>query len=219
MARRIAVVGNGDIEASSAALIDACDLVVRFNQCVSYGKGGNRCDVVAVCNMGRPGLAMIHSREWRAHPAVQAASQIWSVRDARKFDEMRADILQREPGLTDFFDDYTGDFARFARQEGKHHCLIPRALHDNLDRRLSALSSDPYICPSTGLIAIAHVLKSIAKKGDAVMIAGFSHQGWSGHPFAAERQLLDALETEGKISRVSNNIISPPHKELYIHAV
>ncbi|MGG2475841.1 Urease operon accessory protein, partial [Rhizobium sp. BR5] len=49
----------------------------------------------------------------------------------------------------------------------------------------------------------AHVLESVSGDGDEVAIAGFGHQGWSGHPFAAEKQLVEALTHEGRLTRIS----------------
>lgn len=75
------IVGNGDIEEGGAGIIDAADIVIRFNDCRSYGAGGSRTDAVVVRNTGRPAKAMVGSREWRAHPGVVSAGEIWSVRD------------------------------------------------------------------------------------------------------------------------------------------
>jgi len=34
------------------------------------------------------------------------------------------------------------------------------------------------------------------------MIAGFDHTGWSGHPFDAEKALVQQLITSGRVSRI-----------------
>ena len=52
MGRRIVIVGNGEIGDGLAEAIDAADLVMRFNDCRSVGPGGERTDIVAVCNTG-----------------------------------------------------------------------------------------------------------------------------------------------------------------------
>lgn len=202
MARRIVIVGNGEVAPELAADIDASDMVVRFNNCASYGAGGLKTDVVAVCNTGRPGKAMSRSPDWRMLPAVQAASEIWSVREAAKFDEMMPDVLTRHPELDDFFEDFTGDFARIAAEDGKAHHVISREVHENLDCDLKGLTETPYVCPSSGLVAIAHVLSAIRQPGDEVLIAGFSHQGWELHPFDAERTLIERWIAKGDLARL-----------------
>ena len=203
MDRRIVIVGNGDIPAGAAEIIDVCDLVIRFNDCRSIGAGGAKTDIVAVCNTGRPGKAMTTMPEWRENKAVRQASAIWSVRDPGKFEQMRDTILADHPELDDFCDDYSAGFAEIAKASGKKHHIIPRAVHDEVDAALAQLSSEPYVCPSSGLIVLAYLLGLSSTENDQIVIAGFGHQGWDGHPFVAEKKLFDAFEAEGKITRLS----------------
>lgn len=81
MRERIAIVGNGPIANETAAIIDSHDFIIRFNDCRSFGPGATRTDVVAVCNTGRAAKKMLESEEWRSHPGVLEASEIWSVHD------------------------------------------------------------------------------------------------------------------------------------------
>lgn len=204
MARRIMIVGNGEIPQGMADFIDLSDMVIRFNDCRSVGPGGRRTDIVAVCNTGRPGKAMAEGDGWRRIDAVRQASAIWSVRDPAKFAEMEPDILEKWPELDDFCADYSAGFAAIADQTGKDHVVIPRAIHEQMDAALQAYSPEPYVCPSSGMIAIAHVLEENGTAGDNLALAGFGHEGWSGHPFVAERQLVDALINQGRLTRISN---------------
>ncbi|MBO9655226.1 MAG: Urease operon accessory protein [Agrobacterium tumefaciens] len=203
MGRRIMIVGNGELPPGVAGFIDLSDIVIRFNDCRSLGAGGSRTDVVAVCNTGRPGREMTEGSDWRESDGVRQASTIWSVRDPAKFSEMEPDIRARWPELTDFCADYTPGFAAIAAQTGKSHTVIPRGVHERLDTALAAYATAPYVCPSTGLFAIAHVLESVSGDGDEVAIAGFGHSGWSGHPFPAEQQLVETLTNEGRLTRIS----------------
>lgn len=207
MARRIMIVGNGEIPRGAADFIDLSDVVIRFNDCRSVGPGGNRTDIVAVCNTGRPGKAMTESAEWRNNDSVQQASAIWSVRDPAKFSDMEPEILKNWPELADFCADYSAGFAAFAEETGKAHIVIPRAVHERVDAALQAYLPEPYVCPSSGMVAIAHVLEESRTSDDEVAIVGFGHEGWSLHPFAAERQLVDALTREGRLIRISDTSI------------
>ena len=194
------IVGNGEIGEGHAAAIDAADFVVRFNDCRSYGAGGTRTDAVAVCNTGRPGKAMLGSPEWRGHPAVKAATEIWSVRDPEKFAALRAPLSVSHPGLDDFCDDYTSQFNGFCMDAGTTHRVLQKVIHEAVDAALSAYRPAPYVVPSSGMVVIADVLQ--AWPAAEVMLAGFGHVGWEWHPFAAERQLVDRYMDEGRLRRL-----------------
>nr|WP_037148681.1 hypothetical protein [Rhizobium freirei] len=201
------IVGNGEIAAGAAATIDAADLVIRFNDCRSMGAGGSRTDVVAVCNTGRPARAMLGSAEWRKSPAVASASEIWSVRDPRKFAALRASLAISHPELDDFCDDYTDQFAAFCKATGKRHVVIDQSVHDDVDTALAAYEPGSYVVPSSGMIVIAEVLARYPD--DDVAITGFSHTGWNEHPFAAEQRLVDGYVSLGRLKRlVDTNLIS-----------
>jgi hypothetical protein len=196
------IVGNGPLAANAADAIDAADLVVRFNDCASAGAGGQRTDIVAVCNTGRPAKWMLSSPEWRAKPAVRAAREIWSVRDPRKFAALREPLALSHPGLADFCDDYTDQFATFAADAGKAHVIIDQSVHSATEVALGDVGAEPYVVPSSGMIVTTQLLRT--HPADTIVIAGFSHTGWSGHPFAAERRLMESHIAAGRLRRLEN---------------
>jgi hypothetical protein len=198
------IVGNGEIPEGASDMIDAADLVVRFNECGSFGAGGRRTDVVAVCNTGRPARSMLSSSEWRRKQAVRAASEIWSVRDPRKFAALRAPLAVSHPELDDFCDDYTDKFEAFAEETGKRHLVIDQAIHEAVDVALQAHDPPPYVVPSSGLVVIAEVMA--ARPEDDIVIAGFGHAGWDGHPFATEKRLVDSYLAAGRLRRVDGGV-------------
>lgn len=203
MGRNIVIVGNGSAPPGAAAAIDASDLVIRFNDCRSWPSAGTRTDIVAVCNTGRPARAMMASPVWKAHPALASASALWCVRDGAKFRELRVKLEESHPELDDFCDDLTADFAGFAAATGKAFTVIPRRIHDRLDLDLARMATAGYVVPSSGLLAIAYVLDEIATPEDCVALAGFDHEGWDGHPFEAERRLVNGLVASGRLARLS----------------
>ncbi|HEV7307651.1 MAG TPA: Urease operon accessory protein [Ensifer sp.] len=200
--RTIMIVGNGDVPDGTGAAIDAADIVVRFNDCRSVGSGGQKTDIVAVCNTGRPGLAMLGGGCWKTNAAVRQAREIWCVRSGEKFAAMRQGLAETHPDLDDFCDDYTTGFESFCRSTDRRFRIVPLAVHDELDRELAGLSPDPYVVPSSGMIVIADILKHLATAGDDVVLAGFGHVGWQWHPFAAERRHVDALAASGRLRRL-----------------
>ncbi|MCM2473218.1 Urease operon accessory protein [Rhizobium sp. CG5] len=196
------IVGNGPVPEGADAVIDAADFVIRFNDCRSFGRAGQRTDVIAVCNTGRPARNMIGSETWRDSAPVVACSQIWSVRDPEKFEEMRRPLVLSHPELDDFCDDYTEAFRTFAEGQGKVHEVIDRRVHEAMDAALSAHQPPPYVVPSSGMVVIGALLDNPAYGQDAISIAGFSHEGWDGHPFAAEKRLVEAYVAQGSLHRL-----------------
>ncbi|MBB2693619.1 UNVERIFIED_ORG: hypothetical protein GGI63_004504 [Rhizobium esperanzae] len=205
MIGKIVIVGNGEVGEGEAGIIDAADFVVRFNDCRSYGAGGRRTEAIAVCNTGRPAKAMLGSPEWRAHPGVVSAREIWSVRDPEKFAAMRVPLAVSHPDLDDFCDDYTEAFGAFCAETCKVHVVIDKSIHEAVDASLSAFAPAPYVVPSSGMIVIAEVLSKFP--GAEVMLAGFGHVGWEWHPFAAERQLVDSYIAAGRLRRLGGKML------------
>ena len=208
--RHIVIVGNGEIAPLAAPVIDAADLVVRFNECGSFGRGGTKTDIVAVCNTGRPAKAMLSSDAWKTSAPVTMASALWSVRDPAKFAAMRAPLAVSHPELDDFCDDYTDAFAAFAAATGKTHEVIGAAVHEATDSALAPYAPGRYVAPSSGLIVVMAFLsgRAAAAPFDTISIAGFSHVGWEGHPFAAERRLVDAWVADGRLTRIAEPDLS-----------
>jgi len=195
VAQKVMIVGNGDVGEEGRAAIAAADFVIRFNECRSYASSPGRTDVVAVCNTGRPGKAMTGDTGWRTLPGVVEASEIWCVRDPEKFAEMRGLLAVSHPEL----DDYTSQFKAFCREAGKRHVVVEKVIHEAVDEALSVYDPAPYVVPSTGLIAIAEAFGRFPN--EVIGLAGFGHAGWDGHPFAAERQLVDRYVAEGRLVR------------------
>lgn len=209
MKQTIAIIGNGDMADGVAAVIDACDLVIRFNDCRSVGKGGSKTDIVAVCNTGRPARTMMEGEAWKAKPAVMQASAIWLVRDPAKFAALRAPLRVSHPELEDFCDDYSNEYRIFANSTGKELHIIPGVTHDAVDAALVAFEPEPYVVPSSGLIVIQEVIRNTAGNKPDIVIAGFGHQGWTGHPFAAERRMVDRLASDGLLRRLPAAAFNP----------
>lgn len=204
MSRRIVIVGNGAIPEGVAGVIDSADIVIRFNGCRSAGRGGFKTDIIAVCNTGRPALEMLAGGRWKGSETVRQAREIWCVRPSQMFAAMRVPLAESHPDLDDFCDDYTVGFETFAVVTGRQLRVIPAAVHQAVDAALTAFAPPPYVVPSSGLITIAHVLDTIATDGDRVSLAGFGHEGWQWHPFAAERRWVDARIAAGRLDRLDH---------------
>jgi hypothetical protein len=211
MTRKIVIVGNGEVGSEGASAIAAADLVIRFNECRSYAESPGRTDVVAVCNTGRPGKAMMGDTGWRALPGVVEASEIWCVRDPEKFAAMRAPLAVSHPELDDFCDDYTSQFNAFCENAGKRHVVVEKSIHEAVDAELACFKPAPYVVPSSGMIVIAETFRQFPDAD--ISLSGFSHAGWEWHPFAAERQLVDSYVAAGRIRRLPSPNASLPSSQ------
>ncbi|MDH4413198.1 MAG: Urease operon accessory protein [Rhizobium sp.] len=196
------IVGNGPVDEGAAPLIDSADLVIRFNGSRNFGTAGCKTDIIAVCNTGRPGATMLADPEWRDSEAVSRTAEIWSVRDPDKFAELKPQLAITHPELDDFCDDYTDGFEAFAAAKGKQHRIISRDIHEALDAALISLDAEPYVVPSSGMVVIQALLSDLHHAEDTIILAGFGHSGWDGHPFDAERRLVDRYITSGRIMRL-----------------
>lgn len=200
--RTIMIVGNGPVPDGGAMVIDGADVVIRFNDCRSCGAGGDRTDIVAVCNTGRPALAMLGGGAWKTSAAVRRVRAIWCVRNAGKFERLRPQLAVTHPDLDDLCDDYTDGFLAFAKATGRAFHTVPASTHERVDAGLKQFDMGAYVVPSSGLIVIAEVLAHWQRPGDRVVLAGFGHAGWEWHPFAAERRYVDDLISKGQLSRL-----------------
>lgn len=201
-AGQIMIVGNGPVDEGAAPLIDSADLVIRFNGSRNFGGAGRKTDIIAVCNTGRPGATMLADPAWRDSEAVNRTAEIWSVRDPDKFAELKPQLAITHPELDDFCDDYTDGFEAFATAKGKQHRIINRDIHEALDAALVALDAEPYVVPSSGMVVIQALLSDPHHAEDTLILAGFGHSGWDGHPFDAERRLVDRYITSGRVMRL-----------------
>ena len=208
---RIVIVGNGPVPDGAASAIASADFVIRFNDCRSF-RPGERTDVVAVCNTGRPGKAMLglekapatdaatRSTAWMAHEAVRDAGAVWCVRDPALFAALRVPLSITHPELDDFCDDVTDAFQAFAVANGKTCRVLEAETQRFVEAALGGFSPAPYVVPSSGVVVIADVLGAFPTAD--IALAGFSHQGWDGHPFAAEARLVDRWVADGRLRRL-----------------
>ena len=198
------IVGNGEVPDGAAAIIDAADLVIRFNDCRTFGRAGEKTDIVAVCNTGRPAVAMLGGGVWKTSPAVRRAAEIWCARAPEKFEALRPRLRLSHPDLDDLCDDYSSGFRTFATATGRASRILPASVHTAVDAELEKLEAGAYVVPSSGLLVIAAVLSEYRRPGDRIVLAGFGHVGWEGHPFAAERRYVEALIAKGHVVRLEH---------------
>lgn len=200
--RTIAVIGNGAIDHRYAATIEAHDLIIRFNDCRNFQDCATRTDVVAVCNIGRAAKKLLASPEWRNCQCVSEASEIWSTRDPLILPAMKRRLADSHPDLDDLCDNHTDDFGLFCEQTKKQHVVIPQSSYEAVVLELAAYWNGSYVTPSSGVIAISGALARFPNA--SITLAGFGHEGWEGHPFSAEKLLVDTWCKTTRVMRLAN---------------
>ncbi|MFZ2099871.1 MAG: hypothetical protein WAU86_04835 [Oricola sp.] len=171
-AKSIAVVGNGPVSAASADEIDLADLVIRFNYAAHCGCAGRRTDVLALnSTLKSPSLVA------RGKPinrlALRNAREIW-LRDDKR--------------------DVAGALA-FGLPVVE---IDPDTVARTRDILVAHGANGENLVTSLG----ASTLRFILDRSDAnIVLYGFTHRGWTGHRWDAEKAWVDGLIAAGRIER------------------
>jgi hypothetical protein len=73
---------------------------------------------------------------------------------------------------------------------------------------LERSSSRAFIMPSTGFFAFHHVLNDPEFRAFNKYMLGFQFRGWSGHPWAAEKDLVMSFVSSGDLHFIDNRLKS-----------
>lgn len=189
MRRKIAIVGNGPIPNGYAEFIDKHDMVLRFNACSNYGSTGTKCDVIVLANTGAPARRFAENPDSINADALKATKQVWLARHPALVEIERcrhgADALswidQNEAIIGDRIQDKPWTY------------LSPKTWWGSMEL-LTKLGAPETAEPSTGMLAIYHLRTSWLRRLGLCRanLFGFTHRGWSGHPWDAERKFIDS---------------------------
>jgi hypothetical protein len=175
----VSLVGNGPVSRAAAPLIDTADLVVRINRARLGGWAGQRTDALAIVEHTIFGRLVTEGRP--LNPRVLAdLKEIWlSVDPARSGDgpfaaEFHAQVRRDRPTV-------------FVGQD------VEQGIRDTL----IALGASPHVIPSTGALTLYYLLGRFPAA--AIRLFGFTHEGWNGHAWSAEREWMAALQAGGRI--------------------
>lgn len=191
---RMIILGNAPMQMDMSDYIDSSDLVVRFNECQNYGMGtGHKTDILCINNFGQPAEEWVKYKTISKLPFINQVSEIWfprteSILEHRKtvpdrhFDQLR-------------FRDLSADLIASNHLANKSIVRFSDTLNAEVLSALKRLSSEEFREPSTGILAIAHVLTAPTYSKLQKVILGFTFEGWKGHPWAGERALVESYAT------------------------
>lgn len=208
--RKIVVVGSAPIHIDYSTFVDDAEVVVRFNDCKNIGgASGHKTDILFVNNTGSPAMRYIAERPFALKSCCQSAV-IWFVRDSvvhhAHFQKVKT-IFQRYP-VTDL-DDLTEQIIDANQLQDRETHRVSRAFNEEIFDKLSLLSSSPFICPSTGFIGLMHILADSAYTNCEIHVVGFGFEGWKGHPWSAEKKLINRYVLDGRLT-IHPNTLPPP---------
>jgi hypothetical protein len=187
---RIALVGNGIVRAEQGPEIDAHDLVVRFNSCRHYGTTGYRTDVLVLINTGPAGRQLAREGDAINPAALAAARSFWIAKSA----DVAAAEFERahERPTWDGPWDHASEIVERLIGSRPWRCLGANTFHAAQKLLLRHGASEAHQ-PSTGMLVLCHAKQTFW--WPRITLFGFNHEGWSGHPWNAERSLIDSWRT------------------------
>jgi len=184
---RIALVGNGPVDPAAAGAIDAHDLVVRFNTCTNYGASGRRVDVLVLGNDGHTGAHLANAPDAIPLEAWAAAREFWL--------RVPGSVLQRLamqwPEGRENWVDHTEAILR-NRVGARPWRAISEQVYWTTHEALKRHGALDAHLPSTGILALSSIRHCMGGYRPVVTLFGFTHEGWEGHAWAAERASADA---------------------------
>lgn len=199
---KVAIIGNGPLDNDHSTLIDSCEVVIRINRVTAYGGNyGTKLDVLALVNTGIEAPKVMDPR---LNPFITQARDIWLTRNPLLYSQI-GDSFAGKPAAQ-FFAEHSR-IVHGPLYKGLNVKAVDYEVGLALINKIPEFSTEPFIMPSTGMRVIEEVVRNAIILGcivpvERIYIAGFSHEGWPGHPWQAERAIIDSYVAEGRVIRL-----------------
>lgn len=194
MSRSVAIVGNGPIEAGSREVIDASDIVIRFNEPTHPADvAGTRTDILFIANSGKTMQQRLEGRSFRSCPAFVAARKVvlpYHPEILARYHQ-RPSLLSRLKGRKL---DWTQETVELSRAFGKEVDIVSPQLYECCCNSLEICTAQKRsFFPSSGILALMYVLTELRLQPAHVRLCGFGWAGWKRHLWSQERALAHHL--------------------------
>lgn len=194
---RVVIVGNAPVTRDHAALVDAADFAVRFNEPLTWEAGtGRRFDAWVIAN-GSGGRRFARRRLFADAPYRTLPREIWFPRAVEVHAELRtADDSSRLSERDE------RDIAQWIINANRLPQLVRRFDADFYRRcidRLRALDPalEPTLIPSAGFMATLHARETWPEA--ETTLVGFTFRGWPAHPWPTEETFMRREEAAGRL--------------------
>lgn len=185
--RGIALVGNGPVEKHNARQIDRHPFVVRFNCCKHFGESGTKIDALVFVPTGPSGE--INASSQVNSVAIEKTKEFWFTKSLDLILEEKSKPLAGEADIS-IWNDWSEEIRKL-HFRGRPYRQFGSAIYHYTKQRLAALGAIEPFEPSSGILTLIY-LKTI-RPWEKIMLFGFTHEGWRGHAWEAERQIANEL--------------------------
>lgn len=190
--RRLVLVGNAPLDNDHTQLVDSADVVVRCNEAKTLGqRSGTRTDVLCVCNTGAPAARIIAERSIQRIPRFPSLSEVWFPRHSPT--HLRHIRESNFPAPEAEYLDRTEDIMAANGLEEVVVSRLSQAFNERVFGYLRRKSPTGFACPSTGFLALCHILEVRQYSPLDKLLIGFTFKMWWGHPARAERRFVERL--------------------------
>lgn len=199
--KNLVIVGNSPLSINYSKMIETADVVVRMNECKQYGGvHGYKTDIIYMTNTGAPARRFISERPFIKREWGQPAEVLF-VRDSLAHHEYFQGVKNLFPDYSESeLDDLSDQIIEANQLGGRQVSRLSYDINKIILNKLAALSEKPFICPSTGILAIEHILSRLEFSGYQKHVVGLGFKGWVGHPWLAEKALIAGHVLAGRIS-------------------
>lgn len=201
--KRIAVVGNAEVRKDHSSFIDSCDVVIRLNlRCglpsLTHRRVGNKTDILGYSP--RAVRLVLEDREHAEQVKLFAngAQRIWFLGPRLWFRPRPRGIIRFLARQEELEFDASASMLKLLELEDRQTEYFTRGFRRSVARKVRALDAAAgKTFPSAGMVVIQRVLEDPEFERHQKYLVGFTFEGWQGHPFAAERRLVEAHSAKG----------------------
>lgn len=200
--QRIVVIGNGAVDNGLGKVIDAADLVIRFNNArLERDRTGIRTDILFLMNSGRTMQERLRGGEFLCSEVLARADRVVLPYHPLIIERYhpKPRLLSRMKGRRA---DWTIEAINLIGEAGKQVTVLPPRFYEESCVELGLPAQQMrMLFPSTGFLGIRYAFQRLLKPGGAIEICGFGWQGWKRHPWELEKSWIEGKVRNGDFLR------------------
>ena len=221
--KSLVIVGNAPLDSDFSEIIDSCDCVVRFNNCKNYNvNSGGKTDILILTNTGDPfkqaTLKFMLKKRGKDDvkkelPYLHTAKYIWFIRPNTLFlythfqSDFFTNNIFRDQELKNLRiieqRDIIAEIINAQKIPKKKVTSITEKMYIKVWEKLLSYGTTDALMPSTGLLGIEMILDNPSFRDYEKYIVGFKWQGWDGHPWRLEKELIEKYIKQGVLKTLS----------------